>query len=86
MVHTRHQMLFVIKLRTMRWVGHVADMEEILKGRDRHLEDLRVHWMIILSRDRVTIDGFGIGNWIYWTLTARDYTLQITTTHRHVAW
>jgi hypothetical protein len=40
----------------------------------------------ILSRDRVTIDGVWIGNWIYWTLqhTTRDYTLQITITHRLV--
>jgi hypothetical protein len=25
------------------------------------------------SRDSVTIDGVKIGNWIYWTLTDRNY-------------
>jgi hypothetical protein len=32
----------------------------------------------------VTIDVFWIYNWIYWTHTAHDYTLQITITHRPV--
>jgi hypothetical protein len=28
----------------------------------------------ILSRDKVTVDGVLIGNWIYWTLIDRNYT------------
>jgi hypothetical protein len=27
----------------------------------------------VLLHDRVTIDGVRIGNWIYWTLTDRNY-------------
>jgi hypothetical protein len=27
----------------------------------------------ILSRNKVTIDGVWIGNWIYWTLETRNY-------------
>jgi hypothetical protein len=40
----------------------------------------------ILSGDRVTVEGVWIGNRIYCTLkhTTRDYTLQITVTHRLV--
>jgi hypothetical protein len=40
----------------------------------------------ILSLARVTIDGDWIGNRIYWALkhTTRDYTLEITITHRLV--
>jgi hypothetical protein len=37
-------------------------------------------WLSILSHDGMTIDGVWIGNRIYWKHTARDYTLQITTT------
>jgi hypothetical protein len=41
---------------------------------------------IILSRDRVTIDGVWIGKRIYWSVkTTRDYTLQITITQRAVS-
>jgi hypothetical protein len=32
----------------------------------------------IMSRDRVTIDRVWISNWIYWKITTRYYTSQIT--------
>jgi hypothetical protein len=40
---------------------------------------------IVLSHDRVSIDGFWIDNWICWTLVARDYTSHITISHRLVS-
>jgi hypothetical protein len=43
----------------------------------------------ILSRIwDVTIDGVWIGEWIYWShvYTTRNYTLQITDTHRPTSW
>jgi hypothetical protein len=36
---------------------------------------------MLLSRDRLIVDGVWVGNRIYWS---RDYTLQITITHRLV--
>jgi hypothetical protein len=40
----------------------------------------------VLSRERVIVDGVWVGDRIYWTLqrTTRDYTSQITITHRLV--
>jgi hypothetical protein len=44
-------MLFVIKLRNVGWVGHVAHMEKkTFKGRDPHLGHLGVHWMIMFKK------------------------------------
>jgi hypothetical protein len=37
------------------------------------VKDLTVVSMKVLSRDCPTIDGVWIGNWIYWTLTERNY-------------
>jgi hypothetical protein len=46
--------------------------ELVLKRLLKHKQDA-MWWEKILSRDWVSVDGVWIGNWIYWTLTERNY-------------
>jgi hypothetical protein len=51
------------RLKKLKWI-RVSEMPYTPEGEAV---------IIVLSRDRVTIDRVWIGNWIYWILTDRNY-------------
>jgi hypothetical protein len=50
---------------------YMWDKHSILLFFYRGTYDLKEY--LILSRDKVAIDGVWIGNWSYWTLETRNY-------------
>jgi hypothetical protein len=83
-----HRPWYVVQAWWNRWEGgspsiFIENRNPASNSRSLLREICRLvrNFFFILSRDRVIINGFWIGNWIYWTLT--DPWLQVTVTVSH---